>query len=516
MSSVLDEVVDAVEPAPDILSVMAAAKRAYLVSLDVGTSGVRAALFDDQGDEITRAHISNYRRNLTSFSDLGWLDADSLVEQVFETLDELMSSAANGATRIQAIAISCFWHSMLGVDADGNPTTQLLTWADTRAANAAKSLATQFDELEIHKRTGCRFHPSYWPVKLQWLKSERPAVFSNTVCWLGFSEYLCERLFGTNATSISMASATGLFDQHKCDWDWPFIKALGIPERSLPAIAIETERPKLKPELADRWPGLSDARLYTILGDGAANNIGGGCCTRDKMALMVGTSGAMRVVYDGEPFKDLPASLWSYRVDRSRVVVGGALSDGGGLYRWLTELMSINGEPGEIERRLNALEPDSHGLTILPFWSGERSTGWSPDARGAILGLTRQTSPIEILRAALEAIAYRFVLIADALDGLIGRATIFATGNALRSSHVWLQIMADVLGRKVNYGGSPEASTRGAALLALEALGKIESIEQSSVAVDEVFDPDMTRHARYREGLARQEVMYSRLLSDKL
>lgn len=516
MSSVLDEVVDAVEPAPDILSVMAASKRAFLMALDVGTSGVRAALFDDQGNEIVGARISNYRRNLSSFSDLGWLDADSLVTQVLETVDDLMLSAASSSTQIRAIAVSCFWHSMIGVDVDGNATTPVLTWADTRAASAAKNLSTQFDETQIHKRNGCRFHPSYWPVKLAWLKSERSGIFSGTACWFGFSEYLCGRLFGTSSTSISMASATGLFDQQKCEWDWPFIKTLGISERSLPPVTIEEERPQLKTEFADRWPALAEARLYTIVGDGAANNIGGGCCKKDKLALMVGTSGALRVVYQGEPPPDLPPALWSYRVDRSRVVVGGALSDGGGLYRWLTELMSIDGEPEEVERRLDALEADSHGLTILPFWSGERSTGWSPDARGAILGLTQQTKPIEILRAALEAIAYRFALIAEALDGLTERATIIATGNALRSSHVWLQIMADVLGRPVLYGGTTEASTRGAALLALEAVGKIETVEQSSLIVDEVFQPDMTRHSRYREGLARQEEMYRRLLSDRV
>ena len=516
MSSVLDEVVDAVEPAPDILSVMAAAKRAFLLSLDVGTSGVRASLFDDQGNEIDGAQVSNYRRTLTSFSDLGSLDADSLVAQVFESIDDLMSSAAGSYARIQAIAISCFWHSLMGVDADGNPTTPLLTWADTRAAVAAKDLAKRFDELEIHNRTGCRFHPSYWPVKLEWLRAERPNIYNNTKYWLGFSEYLCKQLFSTTSTSISMASATGLFDQHKCDWDWSFIKILALPEHSLPEIASENERPQLKDELAERWPALGEARLYTVLGDGAANNLGSGCCTKHQVALMVGTSGAMRVVYDGEPPLTLPSSLWSYRVDRSRVVVGGALSDGGGLYRWLTELMVIGGDPAELERRLDTLEPDSHGLTILPFWSGERSTGWSPDARGAILGLTQQTQPIEILRAALEAIAYRFALIDEALSSLNGQTTVVATGNALRSSRVWLQIMADVLGRRVMYGGSPESSTRGAALLALEAMGKIENIAESSISVDEVFDPDMTRHARYREGLARQEKFYCRLMSDKL
>jgi gluconokinase len=81
----------------------------------------------------------------------------------------------------------------------------------------------------------------------------------------------------------------------------------------------------------------------------------------------------------------------------------------------------------------------------------------------------------------------------------------------LRSSPVWLQIIADVLGRPVMFGGSPEASIRGAALLALEAVGKIGNIEAVPISVDAVFEPDMRRHARYQEGLARQEELYDRL-----
>jgi gluconokinase len=157
------------------------------------------------------------------------------------------------------------------------------------------------------------------------------------------------------------------------------------------------------------------------------------------------------------------------------------------------------------------MEPDSHGLTILPFWSGERSTGWSPDARAVILGLRQETQPIEIVRAALEAIAYRFALIARALDDITPQATVIASGNALRSSPVRIQILADVLGRPIALGGAAEASIRGAALLALEAVGKIAGIEEVSVSATEIFQPDMTWHARYREGLARQEELYARL-----
>jgi gluconokinase len=150
-------------------------------------------------------------------------------------------------------------------------------------------------------------------------------------------------------------------------------------------------------------------------------------------------------------------------------------------------------------------------LTILPFWSGERSPGWSTDVRGTIFGLRQQTTPVEIVRAALESIAYRFALITRALDQIAPGAKIFAAGNALRASPVWLQIVADVLGRPLLFGGTAEASIRGAALLALEAVGKIASIEEDSVAVEQVFEPDMTRHALYQRGVARQEELYERI-----
>ncbi|HEY5403717.1 MAG TPA: FGGY-family carbohydrate kinase, partial [Pyrinomonadaceae bacterium] len=138
------------------------------------------------------------------------------------------------------------------------------------------------------------------------------------------------------------------------------------------------------------------------------------------------------------------------------------------------------------------------------------------DARGAILGLTQQTRPVDIVRAAYEAIAYRFALIARALDTLVPDAAVVATGNALRSSPVWLQIISDVLGRQLLLGGSSEASIRGAALLGLEAVGKIGSIEEVEISVDDVFEPDMDRQVVYQRGLERQEEFYRKLVADLL
>lgn len=516
MSSVLDEVFEKFEALPEYVSVLAAREPAALLALDVGTSGVRAALFNEQGQEIegTQAHSN---RIFATFGDVEELDPNDLIELVSCTLDQLFENAGRSVDRVELIAASCFWHSVMGIGADGRPTTPVFGWANTRAGGAAKQLRSRFDEKEIHARTGCRLHPSYWPAKLLWLRDERPDDYQSTSSWLSFADYLVLRLFGETATSVSMASGSGLMNQRSCEWDQELIAALELPPGKLPDIARpDTTFSGLLPEFSIRWPQLNRACMLPPIADGAANSIGSGCTTRANQALMVGTSGAMRVIYEGAPAAEVPAPLWSYRVDRRRVIVGGALSDGGALFGWLRHSLALRGDAESIERQLEEIEPDSHGLTVLPFWAGERSTGWAPDARGGILGITLHTRPIEILRAAMEAVAYRFAMLAESLETFAPEGAIVASGNALRASPVWLQMIADVLGRPVLLSATAEASTHGAALLALEQTGKIQSIEQREVLVEKTVLPDLARHAPYRKGIERQQQRYDQLMSDKL
>jgi len=514
MSNVLDEVVAEFEPLPELLSVMAGSRIPVLLGLDIGTSGIRAALFDDQGGELEGASVRVDSRT-ARYDDFRSIDADDLVEEVADALDALFAKLYGSITPIELISVSCFWHSLVGVDDAARATTPVFGWADSRSAAAAKQLRSELDEATIHARTGCRFHPSYWPAKLRRLKSEEPETFAATKRWWSFAEYFTQQLFGETATSVSMASGTGLLNQHTCEWDAELSAALDIGVERLPEIASPNRTfQKLTRKFALRWPQLNEARLIPAIGDGAANNIGAGCHSIEKAALMIGTSGAMRVLYEGEPPPRLPPELWCYRADRNRVIVGGALSDGGGLYNWIKESLLYDLDFALIENELELLEPDAHGLTILPFWAGERSTGWTAGARGAILGLTMQTRPIEILRAAMEAIAYRFALITNALEPLAPQATIVASGHALHSSPTWVQILADVLGRPLRVSELAEASTRGAALLALEAAGKIQGIEQFATPLRTTVEPNMLHQAKYLQGFERQQQMYERLIKN--
>lgn len=514
----MDQVVDGFEPLPDLVSIMtgAGSKIPVLLAIDIGTSGIRAALFDDCGSEIEGSSVSTNRMSLR-LNDISTSDADALRLQVFQTIDAALFEAKflEATTRIELIAVSCFWHSLVGIDAAGEATTPVFGWADNRGAAAVSELRSKLNEADVHARTGCGLHPSYWPAKLLRLRNETPELFYRTTNWLSFAEYVALELFGETAVSVSMASGTGLLNQRTCEWDPQMLEALDISIESLPEIATpERTLSRLKPEYAERWPQLSEARMFPAIGDGAANSIGAGCTSRERVALMIGTSGAMRVMFEGEPPARLPPELWSYRVDRKRVIVGGALSDGGGLHQWLRQTLLPDDDAQALEEELARLKPDAHGLTILPFWSGERSTGWHADARGSISGIGSHTRSIEILRAAMEAIAYRFALVAKALDPLAPGATIMASGNALGSSPLWTQILADVLGQRLNVGQEAEASMRGAALLALEAAGKIQSIEEKALPVAAIIQPDMHRHALYQKGIERQVRMYETIINN--
>jgi gluconokinase len=258
MSTALDDAVFEDRPEVD-LSVLAASLRAereetVVLALDIGTSGVRSGLFDNRGDEIAGSQVS-LSHNFTDLAGGTDSDADALIDFVEAALDIAVARAESFVSRVDYVATSCFWHSLVGIDNKGRAVTPLLGWADTRAAEAVKALRTKFSEEQAHPRTGARFHPSYWPAKLLWLKQERPAIFAQATDWLSLSDYLFGRLFGVESTSVSMASATGLFNQHTCEWDRELCEGLGISIEQLPEIAQPGQTFQLSfVDHVSRWP----------------------------------------------------------------------------------------------------------------------------------------------------------------------------------------------------------------------------------------------------------------------
>lgn len=420
-----------------------------VLALDIGSSSVRAQRFDEQASPVDEIRQERYDGR----------DPDEIVRLARVVLD---GGEADG--------ISCFGHSLLALDRRGKPLTELLGWRDTRSAAAAEWLRRRLDSDEVQARTGAYLHPAFWPAKLAWLAESEPEVYRATARFVSFPEYLR----GEATTSPSLASGTGLLDLTTSDWDVELLETLGLdPERL--------------PELAD----------VPIWIDGVCSNLGAGCVTKSRAALMVGTSGALRILYETERPQPRPG-MFLYRLDERRVVEGGALSDGGNLYAWLVR--TLTDSTGSLLER----GPDEHGLAFLPFLGGERSTGWDPERRGVVSGLTFETTPRDIRQAALEGVALRFAAIAERMPEI---EEVVATGGGLLKDGEWIQIMADALARPVTASGVVEASLRGAAVAALGRLGS----EAADAPLGDVFHPREERAEAYRFARERQQRLYEEL-----
>jgi gluconokinase len=489
-------------------------QKPLILAIDVGSSSLRSLVYEPSGKALPDLEARrSYEFQITPDGGVE-ARAEELFALLVECLDEIQQKIGEGWREIAGVALCTFWHNLLGMDREGRVRTPILTWADTRSQSAASQLKHQLDPVATHQRTGCHFHPSYLPAKLLWLSEHQPETFREVSWWGSVGEFILLRLFGKPLCSISMASGTGLMDQQLCRWDPELLTFLKVDESKLSPLGdLNTPLHGLQEPFSSRWPFLRSIPWFPAIGDGASSNIGSGCSTPDRVAVMVGTSGAMRVVLPARS-KTIPAGLWCYHVDRQRLVMGGALSNGGNLFQWMGETLLLPRDQDAIQQDLARRLPGAHGLTVLPFLAGERSTGWNPAARAAITGLSLHTSGLDILQASLEAVSYRFARILNLLvPKLPPHFDIVATGGALLQSPAWVQILADVFGIPIFLAEAPEASSRGAALLAAEAMGLIPELETLPPLPAQRFLPNLQNHEWHRELMIKQERLYS-LLSD--
>jgi gluconokinase len=482
-----------------------------VLALDVGTSSSRASLYDSAGRTMRgRSARIRYAPEVTADGGAQF-DANALFEQVCSVIDQVLQKKS---PPIIAVATATFWHSLLGVNARGEAVTPVFPWLDARSRNEVRGLRERLDERAVHARTGCVLHWSYWPAKLTWLRHTQPEAFRRVRRWVSFGEFLLERLTGARVLSTSMASATGLMNVHTCTWDDEVLDAVGLHSNQLGHITPLNQTSVATTTTIERWPKLKSVPWLAAIGDGACSNLGAGCSTPDNIALMIGTSGAERIVSSPSSAFQVPWGTWCYRVDERRTVLGGALNDGGSLFDWLRTTLRLPSLQAA-EADVAALEPDRHGLTVLPFWGGERSPGWADDARGAIVGLRLHTTQVDILRACMEAVALRFGELDRALlEAMPHAGGLVGTGGALLHSPAWMQMVADVLGRPVSASAEAEASSRGAALLALETLGFLERpLDSLQPAVRRHFEPVAAHTERYRAAGERQRHLYDALVS---
>ena len=368
------------------------------------------------------------------------------------------------------------WHFLLGLDADGRPLTPVYSCADRPRRGRRGRAARRLDEAAIHARTGCRLHSSYWPAKLAWLRDTEPETFERVRTWVSPGEYVQRRLLGDAAAEhldglghraarpAHAATGTGarreLGVEDRCRRSTTR-RAAGLRRRVGRALAGAARRPVV--------PGLGRRRVLEPRR---------GCDTLERAALMVGTSGALRVLERAEapePRRRCGATAPT----PSGSCSAASLSDGGSVVAWLHGSRSCR-RPAEAERAIAAMAPDAHGLTVLPLLSGERGPGWS-DARRRD---DRRASPPPPRRSTCCAPASRRSRCASPDSSSCRRCRASDVVAHRRRARQLARLDADH-GRRARAAPSrtravDEGSSRGAAVLALEALGQIERAEEST------------------------------------
>lgn len=483
-----------------------------ILALDIGTSSTRALLYEaESGAAVEESNVSWSHDPEVTPDGGSTLDADSLVEEAVRCAASAL--AHSGGRTIRAVAVCTFWHSFVGVDGPGRPTTPLLLWSDQRSAPQVARLHDLLDVAQYVQRTGCPLHTSFVPGRLLWLKENHPHSFAESARFLSPGEYLFLRLFGPEQVtcSHSMASGSGLLYQASGEWDADTLSVLGMDANRFSPV-VEGPVFGLLPAFRDRLPALADIPWFPAIGDGAGSNVGCGATTPNRLALMIGTSGAMRVVTPGKVPPAVPRGLWRYQIGPGRFMLGGALSNGGAVWAWLKRTIRLPDISDDaLEAAIQTLPPDGHGLTVLPFLSGERAPLWRDDLRATIHGLSAATTTVELARAHLEAVALRFAQIRAALRPVAPGGEIIGTGAGLLASRVWAQIIADALGEPIHLSSEEQASSRGAVLLAREHLG-MGAIEDAPLPIlTETITPNPSNTAIYQAALERQEALLTLL-----
>jgi gluconokinase len=468
-----------------------------VLAVDAGSTSAKAQFFDAAG----RALGPPVRSRVAIEPD-GTADGLAFLASVEAAVDEALRRRPD---RVDAVAVSCAWHGLVGLGSDGRPTTPLSTWSTTGPAvtAAAVELRRRLEEATVQhavrRRTGAPVHPSLPAARVLAEEARDPSAFAATARWCSIGELLETRwLAGAPGPSSSMASATGLFDQESRSWDAEMLLAVGLRPETLAPV---DDRPRrgMAAGYAARWPALADAVWWPALGDGACALLGTGCLPAAspdraappavpgggpagrRAALTVGTSAAVRVLAGAPERAARPPGLFAYLLDADRVVLGAARSNAGNLVDWLSGVLRLE---GELLTQVAARPPGGHGLEAVPDLAGERSPDWPLAVSGSVRGLRPDTTALDIAQALLEA---ALCGLADAVDSLEAASTgpgplqLVGSGRALASSAAWQQLVADVTGRPLIPSRVEEASARGAAVAALDGLGWLDP---SSAAAD--------------------------------
>lgn len=460
----------------------------YIIGTDIGTTGTKSVLFTLNGDLVNKAAIEYPLYSPTPAT--AEQDPDEILQAVLRTVGQVVTQSQIEPEAILCLAFSSAMHSLIAVADDGTLLTKSMTWADNRSAVWADRVKQKYNGHEIYLRTGTPIHPMSPLVKLVWLRHEQPELFQQAAKFISIKEYVFYHLFQHYVVDHSIASATGLLNLNRLQWDEEALEVAGIRADQLSELVPTTHvMQPICSEFARLMGVLPETPVVVGASDGVLSNLGVGAMSPSVVAATIGTSGAIRAVID-RPLTDPQARLFCYALTERHWVVGGAVNNGGIAMRWLRDQFAdaesmvakrLGKDPYELLMELaETVPPGANGLIFHPYLLGERSPLWDAHARGSFFGLTLNHGKAHLVRSVLEGVLFNLLLVLQALQDFTGATQqIQATGGFARSP-LWRQMMADIFNQPITIPKQHESSCLGAAVLGLYAFQQIDSLTISA------------------------------------
>lgn len=470
----------------------------YWIGIDIGTGSTKAVSVDVTGKAIHTEQVAYP----TLSPEPGLSEqAPELIWQAFVKCIARTTKQFGKAPF--GIALSSAMHSLIAVDKEGNPLMNMITWADNRSASVAERVRNSSLGELLYEQSGTPIHAMSPLCKIIWLRENEQALFEKTFKFISIKEYIWFKLFGIFEADYSIASATGLFDIEKLQWNTNALDLCQISEIKLSQLVTTAhQRSGVHQAIRDQT-SLDPSTLFLIgASDGCMASLGSFAIKPGVAALTIGTSGAIRVA-GSKPTFNFRAMTFNYWLNQETFISGGPINNGGAVLKWYAQSFlkkSLNSSEDYrfLQEDLTSTTPGADGLIFLPYLFGERAPLWNSEACGIFFGINNHHTQAHFTRAIIEGISLALYNIGAYLEESgLSFHQVNVSGGFVHSTE-WLQVMADVFGKTIALIGTQDASAIGAAYMSMKTNGFIESYDSIEPTAIKTYEPRSEWHAVYR------------------
>ncbi|MCP4165130.1 MAG: carbohydrate kinase [Chloroflexi bacterium] len=464
-----------------------------LVGVDVGTTNIKAVIFDLRGKAVAKATAPTPTR----YPKPTWAcyNPEELWQRTVTALQQA-TSMLDDTHLVVSIAVASMAETAVPLDSSSLPTYDAVAWFDRRARPQAEWLDHVIGRDRLFAISGLSLQPIYGLCKLLWLKQNEPAVFKRTALWLNVADYIAFRLSGVAATDYSLASRILALNLGKLEWDTDLLREIGVPSDIMaPLRPSGTRLGQIRPQAA-KATGLPVGTQVVVGGhDHICGALAIGVTEPGSMLDSIGTSEAIFLPIDrpmADPQLGRQGFAQGVHAMADRYYVLGGLYTSGICLEWFRDILDGDVDYARLSSEAEGVAPGSMGVCFVPHLRMANTPHADPLARGAFIGLSTDTGRGVLFRAILEGIAMEVRSLIEALmsQSDIALHDIHAIGGGTQSS-LLMRIKATVLNQTIVIPDVEEAVALGAAILGglgtniySDAAEALSAIEYSEISID--------------------------------